>query len=116
MSRRKRNSDVVTEARHRHSGMIAISPNLDLGHGLTAADFETEINDFQKFLENYNEKLAEIDGLRTELISMERKLKEKNQRILSAVGSIYGKDSIEYEKVGGIRTSNIRYHKKTKVA
>jgi hypothetical protein len=96
--------------------MIAISPDLDLGHGLTAADYETEINDFQKFLENYNEKLAEIDGLRTELISREKKLNERNQRVLLATGSIYGKDSIEYEKVGGVRTSNIKHHKKTKVA
>ena len=116
MSRLKRNSDVITEARHRHGGMIAISADLDLGHGLTAADFGNEINEFQKFLEDYNEKLAEIDGIRTELISREKKLNEKNQRVLLGTAAIYGKDSIEYEKVGGVRTSNIKHHKKTKAA
>ena len=116
MARTKKTSTVITGSRHRHAGMTAIKPDLDLGNGYSASTYETEINETETILEKYNEKLSEIDGLRNEFLVKEKNLSETSKRILNAVAAIYGKDSIEYEKVGGVRTSLIKHHKKTKAA
>jgi hypothetical protein len=98
------------------SPLPAQDPNLDFGNGLTATAYETEINETEALLEKYNEKLAEIDGIRNEFLLKERKLSETTKRVLSGAATMFGEDSFEYEKVGGVRTSQIKHHKKAKVA
>ena len=50
-------------------------------------------------------KLAELDGLSNELEKAEDTLDDLTSTTLAAIGVVYGKNSSEYEKAGGTRTT-----------
>jgi hypothetical protein len=49
--------------------------------------------------------LSDVDQFQNRVDTKEDKLSDKSTRFLSAVGGRFGKDSDEYEKAGGTRTS-----------
>lgn len=55
--------------------------------------------------EGYNTALSKLDGLLNDLKNEEKKLQTLSGEMLAAVGVKYSKDSSEYEKAGGVRTS-----------
>jgi hypothetical protein len=83
----------------------AIDANLDLGAGLTAAGFDTDINGLRDKLNDYNRTLALLDDKLNDLEASEKAVKDKSGRMLSGVAAKYGKNSSEYELAGGVRTS-----------
>ena len=109
MARRKRRSPVIAKAHIRAVSLRSISTELVLTSELTLADFEAHVNLTQDKLNEYNLKLAELDGLLNELEAEEKRLNEHTQRMLAAVAAVYGKDSSEYEQAGGTRRSEINY-------
>ncbi|HEX8650272.1 MAG TPA: hypothetical protein VF708_05495 [Pyrinomonadaceae bacterium] len=105
MARQKKGSTVLETARRRLSGLKSITPAPDFGANLKLTDYEQDIDDFSASLDNYNEKLAALDQFQNELIEQEKRLNDKNKRMLSAAEAQYGPDSSEYEQAGGTRQS-----------
>lgn len=97
----------MIEAEKRLAGMKAIDPTLDLGNGLSVADYEAMITGVTDKVDDYNEKLSKLDEKANILDDKAEELAYFNRRILSVIGSVYGFDSNEYEMAGGTRRSEI---------
>ena len=105
MARSKRTSAISEAARLRLAGLQSIDPLLDLGGGLTVVSFKADIDDVDADMNTYNTMLSDVDQFQNRLNTKEDKLNDKSTRLLAAVGAHFGKDSDEYEKAGGTRTS-----------
>jgi sugar phosphate isomerase/epimerase len=105
MARRKRTSSSIERAQQRADGLASIGTTIDLGKNRTLADFQADIDAVAAKLSDYNTKLAELDGLRNELEKAEDTLDDLTSTTLSAIAVVYGKNSSEYEKAGGTRTT-----------
>lgn len=104
MGRLRRNSPILEKASTRAANLRAISPTLDLGSGLTLAEFEQSIAEFRTLQDEYNGILALADEKKNILEAKAKALKERHTRMLAGVGVRWGKNSNEYEKAGGTRT------------
>ncbi len=102
---RKTNSAAITDGEQRLAGMKSIDPALDLGNGVTVANGEELLDAARKLLADYNASLAVSDGLLADFELKEKELQKFNAKVLPAGGLKYGKDSAEYEKLGGVRES-----------
>ena len=105
MGRQKRTSSISESAKLRLAGLQSIDPGLDLGAGLTVAGFKADIEDLDADLNTYNTMLSDLDQFQNRLATKEDKLNDKSTRMLAGVGARWTKDSDEYEKAGGTRTS-----------
>ena len=109
MARSKRTSPAADKATTRAASLASISPTLDLGNGATLASYQAAIADIAApetgKLAVYNAALSTLDGKLNELEAAEKALNTLSEKMLSAVGVKYGKDSDEYEQAGGTRTS-----------
>ena len=105
MGRLRRNSKVLDTAQLRVASIKSIDAALDLGHGLTAAAYETAIAMLQSRLAEYNQALATVDDKYNALIASEKELGDLSERMLAGVAVRYGKDSTQYEMAGGVRKS-----------
>jgi hypothetical protein len=106
MGRRKRNSRIIEQANERLNGLKAIDPMLDLGNGLSVTAFEQAINSLRAKLDIYNQKLSELDEELLGIETDEHKIEDVNGRFLAGVGARFGKNSIQYEKAGGVRSDD----------
>ena len=105
MARQKKTSKVIEAANTRSASLAAIDENLDLGNGLTLAAYDTATDGVQKKLDEYNTLLSQVDAAQNLFESAEEDLAALSSRMLAAVGVKFGKDSDEYEKAGGTKTS-----------
>jgi hypothetical protein len=109
MARIKRTSAAADKATTRAAALSSISPALDLGNGLTLAAYNLAIADIAASntgkLALYNAALSTVDGQLNDLQAAEKALNTLGETMLTGVGVKYGKDSNEYEKAGGVRTS-----------
>ena len=109
MSYRKRGASSEAEiAQNRLQGIKQFDPAFDFGNGLSIASYQSMIDDIHTDILAYNNMLTSADGLSTQIDNKEDQLKDLNVRLLNAVGSKYGYDSIEYEKAGGTRKSDYK--------
>ena len=104
MGRKKRTSKILDKANVRAAGLRSIG-TLDFGNGLTSAAFEAAIADTRAKLDDYNQTLSLVDEKANLLGDSEKILRDYHERVLAGVGAKYGKNSNEYEKVGGKRKS-----------
>lgn len=105
MARRKRLSEALITARVRQAGLNKINQPA-LGPNTTVAAFEAVINDTAAIETSHNELAAQMDDSSNKFDAQEALLNDWNSRILAAVEAQYGRDSSEYEMVGGTRTSD----------
>ncbi len=105
MARPKRTSTAVEFANKRANALASIDTALDLGNSLTLVAFKATTKATSDKNELYNTKLSELDGLLDEIEAEEKSLDDLSGRMLAAVGVKYTKESLEYEKAGGTRTS-----------
>lgn len=105
MGRRRRNSPVLERATTRASSLKAISPTLDLGPGLTLAEYEQKIAELRGTQDDYNTLLAQVDEKRNDLEAKEKALDQLSSRMLAGVGARWGRNSTQYEQAGGTRTA-----------
>jgi len=105
MGRKKRKSSAMDKARKRLAGVKSIDPLLDLGNGLSAAEYDAKIETLEDALEVYNEVLSTADEKLNEVEREEDELNELSDRMLKGVGAAFGTDSNEYEMAGGTRKS-----------
>lgn len=104
MGRKKRASKILDKANVRAAGLRSIG-SLDFGNGLTSAAFEQAIADTRTKLDDYNQTLSTVDEKANLLTESEKTLRDYHERVLAGVGAKYGRNSNEYEKVGGKRKS-----------
>ena len=101
MARSKRSSEVLDKATMRITGMKTIGEPLDFGNGFTLAEYEARFLALQSQLMIYNEMLDSIDGIATQIESMELELRGYSERMLAGVLTRYGKESQQYRQAGG---------------
>jgi hypothetical protein len=101
MVRSKRKSEVLDKATMRITGMKTIGEPLDFGNGLNLEAYETRFQALQNQLIVYNEMLNSIDGVATQIESMEQELRGYSERMLTGVLARYGKESSQYRQAGG---------------
>ena len=106
MARQKRTSSSVAFAENRINSLASIDEALDLGNNLTLTAYEAKKEAVKEKNDTYNTQLSELDGLLNKIESDEDALDELSTRMLAAVGVKFGKDSDEYEKAGGTKTSD----------
>ncbi|MGB3517964.1 MAG: hypothetical protein WBA43_16020 [Elainellaceae cyanobacterium] len=85
--------------------MRSIHASLDLGNGLTLAEYNQAINAVRADIDTYNEALSQVDNASNAVQAGEKKLRDLSEQMLMAVAAKYGKDSSEYEMAGGTRKS-----------
>lgn len=104
--KKRKDSPVVEKANKRIDGLKSIGPETDLGNGLTISAYDAEIKKVESLIQRYNTLLSDVDGVLTQIKAAEDDLAEFSKRMLNGVGAKYGFDSIEYEKAGGVRSSD----------
>jgi hypothetical protein len=87
-------------------GADSVDPALDLGNGLTLADYKTKTAALKTKNDQYNSDLSDLDAALNSIQADEKALDDLSARMLAGVGSKYGKDSSEYEQAGGTRTGD----------
>ena len=102
MARRKRTSIVLERAVRRAASINSIDRNLDLGNGLTLPAFSTLIETMRTKENAYNTALSTLDKLYREMLETEEELADMTEHMLMAVGTRYGKSSVEYGMAGGV--------------
>lgn len=102
MGRIKRTSKILDKASARAVGLRSIGKQ-DFGGGITSESFDQLISDTRSQLDDYNQTLSLVDEKADALAASEKKLQDFSERVLAGVGAKFGKNSSEYEKVGGVR-------------
>jgi len=105
MARARTRSPHIIKANQRLIGLNGIAPDLDLGDGVSVASLVALRGHTEALLERHNALLSELGAVAHDLDESEKALRTLNSRILNLVRGRYGADSAEYERVGGIRTS-----------
>jgi hypothetical protein len=108
MARQKRTSAALIKAEQRAAGMRSIDPNLDLGNGLTLANYTRKIENLRSHLSTYATLLAQTDELSRKITLLEAELNRTSEQMLLSIGGKYGKDSSEYGQAGGSRRGERR--------
>ena len=112
MARKRRTSPVVETSRQRLAGLKSIDNEPNFGGDLTVPAFTAKIASFTANLATYNEHVAALDDEQNAIDAEEEELRDWNSRWLSAIEAKHGRDSSEYELVGGTRTSDRKKPKK----
>ncbi|WP_375512438.1 hypothetical protein [uncultured Nostoc sp.] len=102
MARRKRTSVVLERAVRRAASINSIDQSLDLGNGLTLPAFSNLIETMRTKENAYNSALSSLDKLYREMLETEDELADMTEHMLMAVGTRYGKSSVEYGMAGGV--------------
>jgi hypothetical protein len=117
MSYKKRGASTEADiAQNRLQGIKQFEQSFNFGNGLNTDVYETKMNAVTNGILTYNGLLTSADGVGTQLDSDIHELSLLNTRLLNAIGSKYGYDSIEYEKAGGLRQSDIKRSKQKTAA
>lgn len=95
----------IQSAQRRLDGMKAIDPELDLGEGISVATFEAAINKPVTKISQYNSLLSQADELLNEINDDIKDVNEMSVKALLGGGFKFGKNSSQYEMMGGTRTS-----------
>ena len=96
----------VDESRQRMAGMISIDGRLDLGNGVSVEAMEAAIKLVTDRIGEYNTLLSRADEMSNEIDEALRALRDLTSRALKGAEFKFGRDSHEYEMVGGTRTSD----------
>lgn len=105
MARVRTPSPAIKTADQRIIGLNGISPNLDLGDGVSVASITNQRDQAKALLDRHNTLVSELGILSNQLTEANKALNTLNSRALALVRGRYGVDSNEYERVGGTRQS-----------
>jgi hypothetical protein len=105
MPRQKRKSRILEKAQFRVAGLKAIDPNISFDDNCNLQKLTQTIQECRTVLDAYNAALALVDSSKTKVDEIEKTLSSLSDKMLMGVGFKYGKNSDEYEIVGGVRES-----------
>ncbi|MBS1794363.1 MAG: hypothetical protein JSS81_10945 [Acidobacteria bacterium] len=96
----------VRLAQQRVDGMVSVDERLDLGNGVSVETVKAAIKRVTDGISEYNSLLAEADERSNDIDRDLKALVDLSARILSGTEFKFGRDSNEYEMVGGTRLSD----------
>jgi hypothetical protein len=105
MPSNKGSSAALETAHKRLAGLKACNTKPNLGADLSAETYEADIALLEDKVAARNDARANLEQMQNEIDRLVVGLADKSSRILAGVGAQLGKDSDEYELVGGTRTS-----------
>jgi hypothetical protein len=105
MARIKRTSDALTKAEKREAGLRTIEGTLEFSQEVTLQGYSQLIQTLRTQISDYNSALTTADHLAREVKDTEKALRTYSEKMLLNVAALYGKDSREYGKAGGVPTS-----------
>ena len=108
MGRKFTSVKVIDQASSRFEGLAAISETLDLGNGITLATFKASIENVRAKESSYQQQLSILEEKQTAFEVARKQLADMSSRVLSSVAAKYGRDSVEYTRAGGVRSSDRR--------
>jgi DNA repair ATPase RecN len=108
MTRRKKVSRVLEKGQQREASLRSISPQLDLGSGLTLNAYSNRLQNLQNLISTYNTTLSLLDKLADDIANEEQDVRDYSEQMLMGVAVKYGKSSQEYGMAGGVRKNKRR--------
>lgn len=109
--RKKQRSRSLETAEFRLNALLNIDETLDFGAGFNVNSYKTLVEEAEAELNRYNALLADADQQRSSVRRLEKQLDDANERVFSGIITQFGRDSDEYEMIGGTRKSDIRNSK-----
>jgi hypothetical protein len=91
-----------------------VTEHYDIEHTELLNKSVDHIEQVEETVLQYNNILRQADKLRDKLNRQTRAAADIHERLLKIVMSLCGRDSIEYQLMGGTRKSNIDYSRKNK--
>ena len=113
MSTRKKMAPHYEVATARSSALRSIGDPIDLGNGINLEYYLQRLQVYRDALNDYNILLSAVDEKRLNAKALEKEMKDLSTRMLAYVAARYGKDSIEYAKAGGTKTSERKKPKRS---
>ena len=101
MDRKKRKSRIVDIANQRIKGIETFSPDLDFGNNKSLQNYKNLTQKVETAIKIYNQKMAEKNQAKQDLDLIQKELAGLNTEMLAGIKAVYGRDSKEYEKLGG---------------
>jgi len=105
--KKRTTSEAYDKLSYRLEAMKTLTPDFDLGNGLSVAELDQLAGTLQLTLNNYNATLMDADDQRTQVIDLEKQALDAAERLLATALANYGRDSMEYRRIGGTRKSEI---------
>lgn len=105
MSTKRRMAPHYDVAVARISALRSISDPMDLGNGIDLEYYIKKLQEYRDALNDYHTHLSATEEKRLLSKEKEKDVKDLSTRMLAYVAARYGKDSIEYAKAGGTKTS-----------
>ena len=90
MGRAKRSSKMIDKATRRAAALKAIDPALNLGAGLSIADYDGLLAAARRDLDVYNTALSAVDAAQNGLVASEKRLADLSERMLAGVAAKHG--------------------------
>ncbi|MEH2305088.1 hypothetical protein [Nostoc sp.] len=106
MPRQKRSSTVLEKTEQRVIGFKSINSSLDFGDSISLNHLTELTGQLRNQIDQYNMMLTAIDSAKEQIETLEKTIRETSERLVSGVVLKYGKDSREYEMIGGVRKSD----------
>lgn len=106
---RRTRSQPLDKLKFRVEALKSVKPDFDFGNGMTASELEQFESELEEAINSYNNVLADADDLRDQIHELERQANDVSERLLAQVVANYGRDSLEYQRMGGTRKSEIKY-------
>lgn len=107
--RRRTTSESQLKLQSRMTALEPVEPDFDFGEGLDKQTLTAFVDSLQEKLAAYNNTLATADSLRDELKKLEKKADDISERLYAAIIARFGRDSEQYQRIGGVRKSEIDY-------
>ena len=109
MYSKKMISRALDKLKFRIEAAKSFNSDFDFGNGMNVTELNEFSNDLEEAISNYNITLSDADDQRDQIRNLERQANDISDRLLSLVGGTYGKDSLQYQRMGGTRKSEISY-------
>lgn len=106
---RRRQSKPLEKLKFRVESLKSVKPDFDFGNGMTAGELEQFGSELEEKINSYNKTLADADTLKDQIQELEREANDISERLLAMVVGNYGRDSLEYQRMGGTRKSEIQH-------
>jgi hypothetical protein len=106
MGRLTRQSAALKKADDRAKAMQEHNVALDLGNGISLAQYLVKVEALRIQLEAYNALIAELDRMLEAIVAAENEINDFSENILMGVAVMYGKQSKQYSDIGGTRKNS----------
>lgn len=108
---KKKKSRSLETAQFRANQLANIDETIDFGGGFNYQVYHDLVETAKSELDKYNSMMADVDEQRIVVRRLEKKLNDANERVFAGIITQYGRDSAEYEMMGGKRKSAIRNYR-----